>query len=79
MFEKFKLRRKIRSKKKMIISLEARRARSQAALVEAILTKSVPDDKDVDYFNEYTSQIDAARARMRALQEQLDELNNSKG
>ncbi|MBO4501654.1 MAG: hypothetical protein J5760_05375 [Clostridia bacterium] len=74
MFEKYKLRKKIRNKKKLILTLEARRARSQAALVEAILTNSVPDDKDVDFFNDYTSQIDAARERMHNLQKQLDEM-----
>ena len=72
MLEKYKLRKKIRNKKKLILALEARRARSQAALVEAILTKSVPNDRDVDYFNDYTAQIDAARTRMHALQQQLD-------
>jgi len=78
MFEKYKLRKKIRNKKKLILALEARRARSQAALVEAILTKSVPNDRDVDYFNDYTAQIDAARARMHKLQEQLDGLETDK-
>ncbi len=76
MLEKYKLRKKIRNKKKLILTLEARRARSQAALVEAILTNSVPDDRDVDFFNDYTSQIDAARERMRSLQQQLDEMES---
>ena len=76
MLEKYKLRKKIRNKKKLILTLEARRARSQAALVDAILTNSVPDDRDVDFFNDYTSQIDAARERMRSLQQQLDEMES---
>lgn len=74
MLEKYKLRKKIRKKKKLIVELESRRARSQAALLDAILTNSVPDDKDVDFFNNYTAQIDAVRARMHALQKELDAL-----
>ncbi len=74
MFKKFKLKNQIKACKKEIEELESRRIRSQAALVEAILTNSVPDDADVDYFNAFTEKINNKRDEMRELQKALDEL-----
>lgn len=74
MFEKRKLKKKINRCKKEILRIEQRRSRSQAALVEAILTNSVPNDDDVDYFNHFTSQINTVRDRMHEYQKELDKL-----
>ncbi len=74
MFEKWKLNKKINQCKKTIAEIEKRRIRSQAALVEAILTNSVPNDEDVDYFNTFTAQINAVRDEMQNYQKQLDAL-----
>ncbi len=74
MFRKMRLKRRIRACKKTIIAIEKRRARSQAALVEAILTNTVPSDEDVDYFNTFTAQINATRDRMHAYQAELTQL-----
>ncbi len=74
MFEKLKLKRKIKNCKKAIVTIEKRRARSQAALVEAILSNTVPSDEDVDYFNHFTAQITEIRDQMHAYQARLDEL-----
>lgn len=57
----------------MIETVEKRRIRSQAALVEAILLNTVPSDEDVDYFNTYTSVINDLRNRMHELQNQLNQ------
>ncbi|MFA7099306.1 MAG: hypothetical protein WC143_04400 [Eubacteriales bacterium] len=72
MFEKSKLKRKIKNYHKMIEEAEQKRIRSQAALVEAILTHEVPSDDDVDYFNKYTGVINDLRAKLRELQEELE-------
>ncbi len=67
MFEKRNLNKQIKKSRYKIELLEQKRARSQAALVSAILTHTTPDDEDVDIFNEITAQIDAEREVLRAL------------
>lgn len=74
MFKKIKLKSKIKKCKKQILEIEQRRSRSQAMLVEAILTGSTPDDADVEYFNRYTSQIEDVRREMHELEMQLRNL-----
>ncbi|NLN54946.1 MAG: hypothetical protein GX148_01440 [Clostridiales bacterium] len=74
MFEKLRIKRKIKGYQKAIELVEKKRIRSQAALVEAILTNSVPSDEDVDYFNKHTAVINDLRDKMHDLQKQLDEL-----
>ena len=68
-----KLRREIRRCKRKIEMIEQRRARSQAALITAILDGTDPDDRDVDYFNQFTEMIDREREKMHALMRQRDE------
>lgn len=75
MFEKKKLEKKLSALKKEIETIDNKRSRSQAALVEAILTHSTPDDEDVEYFNRYTSQIDELRNEMHEVKSQLEALN----
>lgn len=74
MFKKFKLKKKINFFKEQIATLENKRARSQAALVEAILTHTSPSDEDVDYFNNYTKQINEIRERLHEIQKEYSAL-----
>ena len=74
MFEKLKLRRKIRKLKIQIEELEKKRARSQSALMDAILSNSSPEDQDVDYFNRYSERINSDRERIRELERKLKEI-----
>ena len=74
MFEKRKLNRSIRRCKQRIELLEKKRYRSQAALVDALLTHSTPDDSDVEYFNLYTTQIEKERAYLHEKMEKLESL-----
>ena len=74
MFRKAKLRRNIKRLQREIELLEHKRERSQAALIEAILTQTSPSDTDADYFNRFTQQIESNRARIQKLQEELDTL-----
>lgn len=53
---------------KQIEMVEKKRIRSQAALVEAILTHTSPNDQDTDYFNRYTAEINVLRQRMQELE-----------
>jgi len=67
MFNRLKLKRQINNQKKVIKQLEQRRLRSQAALVEAILSNTSPNDKDVEYFNDFSTRIDIERDRLKKL------------
>ena len=75
MFKKMKLKKEIEQSKQKIAELEQKRARSQAALVEAILLKTEPKDDDVDFFNKFTEQIEEERQRMHELMKELDALS----
>lgn len=74
MFRKYRLKRDIRHCRKIIDELEKKRARSQAALVSAILSNTDPDDTDVDYFNKFTKLIEDTRERMHTLSDELSKL-----
>lgn len=58
---------KIKKLDKEMSELESKRMRSQASLVSALLKNTVPDEEDVEYFNNYSSKIDALRAEIREL------------
>lgn len=77
MFQKFKLQRKIKQTIREIEAVEAKRSRSQAALVEAILTHSTPKDEDVDYFNLYTAKIENLRKKVTLYKRELAEMTKS--
>lgn len=74
MFEKAKLKKAIKDSKKQIEYLEQKRSRSQAALVSAILSNTQPDDKDVDYFNQFTEKIETERNNLHRLMAELEKL-----
>jgi hypothetical protein len=78
MFKKARLKRAIKRSKKQIAQLEQRRTRSQAALMEAILQHTSPDDRDVDFFNYFTTRIDEERGRLRQLMEELEKPRTSR-
>ena len=69
-----RLKSEINQCKKEIELLEQKRTRSQAALVEAILRHTEPDDSDVDYFNQFTEKIEEERERMHQLMDELASL-----
>ena len=68
-----KLRREIKRCKLKIELIEQRRERSQAAFMAAILSGTDPDDRDVDYFNQFTEMIDREREKMHTFMRELKE------
>lgn len=74
MFDKLRLKKEMKKNQQLIEALEKKRYRSQAQLVEAILKNESPDDDDVEYFNNFTAQIDEVRERIRQIQKRLDEI-----
>lgn len=75
MFEKAKLKKAINKSKERIAEIEQKRTRSQAALVDAILRHTDPDDRDVDFFNQFTAQIEEERVNLHRLMKELDEIS----
>ena len=71
LIRKIKLRRAIRRSKRRIELIEQRRSRSQAALIAAILANTHPDDRDVDYFHQFTEMIEKEREKLHALMKEL--------
>ncbi len=78
MFEKTKLKKKIATAKQTIAMLEQKRSRSQAALLDAFLKNSSPNDEDVDFFNKYTEQIELERNHLKNLLKQFEEAKKQK-
>lgn len=74
MFEKRKIKKEIKKCQKTIEQIEKKRARSQAALVQAVLLQEKTNDADVEWFNKYTGEITACRNRMLELKDQLKKL-----
>ena len=51
--------------------LESKRDRSMAALVEAIISKREPEEVEMQYFRQYTAEIEVKREKLIELTEQL--------
>lgn len=58
---------KIKCLKSEIENLEKKRFRSQSCLVTSMLKHNIPDEIDIDYFNNYSKKIDKLRAKIRIL------------
>lgn len=59
---------------KEIQELERKRIRSMAAIMESIISKSEPQEKDVHYFRQYSAEIDQKREELIDITEQLKRL-----
>lgn len=60
---------------KEIELLEKKRMRSQAALIDALISNEKPNETDVKYFKSYTALIENERENLQRLQIALDKLN----
>jgi len=58
--------------------LEEKRSRSQAVIIEALLSHVAPDERDVAYFRAFTEQINIKRERVQKLMAELDKIVNKK-
>ena len=72
MLQKSKLKKEINASREKILLLEQKRTRSQAALVYALLNHTTPNDADIEYFNNYTVQIEKERAHLQELTAELE-------
>ena len=75
MLKKSKLKKEINACRKKIQALEQKRTRSQAALVYALLNHTTPSDSDIEYFNQFTVQMENERVHMHELMAELEKLS----
>lgn len=68
------LAKEIRMIEAEIQSLEIKRSRSQAALIEALIDHKDPDTTDIGYFRTYTAQIEVKRERLKDVTQKLEAL-----
>jgi len=54
--------------------LEIKRSRSQASLIEALISKGTPDDTDMQFFRTFTADIEIKREQLQKLTKQLEGL-----
>lgn len=54
--------------------LEVKRNRSMAALVESLIARVAPDEQEMQFFRQYTAEIDVKRERLADLNNQLKNL-----
>lgn len=66
-----KLAKEINILEKEISLLEAKRARSQAVIIEALISKTQPDDTDVQFFRTFTAEINVKREHLQELYTEL--------
>lgn len=71
---KREMAREIRVISEEIQLLEIKRSRSEAALIESLISKSEPKKEDVEYFRAFTAEIEVKRDRIQKLTRELEKL-----
>ena len=56
--------------------LEKKRARSMAALMEALISKKEPDTTEMQFFRQYTAEVEVKREKLIDLTKQLQSIIN---
>ena len=51
--------------------LESKRTRSMAALMEALISKRDPEEKEMQFFRQYTAEIEVKREKLIDMVERL--------
>ena len=51
--------------------LESKRARSMAALIEALISKREPSEKEMQFFRQYSAEIEIKREKLIDMVERL--------
>ena len=74
MSQRGKLAKEMNVIEKEIQFLEIKRSRSMAALIEALISRTAPNDADVQYFRTFTAEIEVKREQLQKLTKQLDAL-----
>ena len=51
--------------------IESKRTRSMAALVEALISKETPNEREMQFFRQYSAEIEVKREKLIELNDQL--------
>lgn len=54
--------------------LESKRLRSMAVIIEAIVSKTEPDPRDLQFFRTYTAEVEMKREQIQKLTKELESL-----
>ncbi len=74
MSNKNKILKEIHVLEEEIKLLELKRSRSLASLMESVISRTTPDETDVQFFRTFTAEIDVKREQLQKLSRQLEEL-----
>lgn len=74
MSQKSKLAKEIYALEEEIKALEYKRSRSMAVIMEAMLSRTTPDETDVQFFRTFNAEIEIKRAQLQKLTKQLESL-----
>lgn len=72
MMSRSKLAKEIHALEEEIKILEIKRSRSQASIIEALLSRTNPTDDDVQFFRTFTAEIEVKREQLQKLTKQLE-------
>ena len=72
MSQRTKIAKEINTLEKEILSLEAKRSRPMAVLWEALISKTTPNDEDVQFFRTFSATIEIKREQLQMLTRQLE-------
>ena len=74
MSNKNKILKEIHVLEEEIKLLELKRSRSLASLMESVISRTTPNETDVQFFRTFTAEIDLKREQLQKLSRQLEEL-----
>lgn len=57
-----------------IKALEVKRTRSMSELMEALISKKEPSETEMQYFRQYTAEIEVKREKLTEITEQLKKI-----
>lgn len=74
MFQRNKIAKELNALEEEIKLLEIKRSRSIAVILEALISRTSPNEEDVQYFRTFTAEIEVKREQLQKLTKQLENL-----
>ena len=72
MLQRNKIAKEIHALEEEIKILEIKRSRSIAVILEALISRTTPNDEDVQYFRTFTAETEIKREQRQKLTRQLE-------
>ena len=74
MSQRSQLAKEINALNEEIKQLEAKRSRSMASIIEALISRTTPDEDEVQFFRTFTAEIDIKREQLQTLTKKLEKI-----